>query len=608
MMRIRMSTELHRNVDDAVRALRADANVYVRAGKLVHVVNVTRDEAKQLRRIRLLEGTPLIRDMAPATLRARLTRVAQFEKLREKNGEREWVAALPSDAIVQAVHAQGEYRGLRPVLGIVEAPFLRPDGSVCQEPGYDDATGYVYVPGQRFKRVPDWPTAKQASAAFRELSEIFVDFPYVNAAHAAVPIAAILTLLARPAIEGSVPCFLFDASMRGSGKSKQEDATAIVATGRGAPRMNYPGNDEELEKVLGGYALRGAGLIVFDNVARPFGGGPLDRVLTARDTVELRVLGQSKVPTLWWLAVVLASGNNLVLCGDTARRVLKSRIEPTEEKPEARTDFRHPDLIRWVSENRARLVVAALTILRAYAVAKRPDMGCAVWGSFEEWSGLIPHAIVFAGGADPMLARPAHDAEVDPDAAALACFVEELPRLDPEGKGMTSKEIIAALYHDEPDTGAFDDLREAIETWCPTKPGIPPSTRKLGTKLATYRGHVVGGAKLESTSAKAGVERWHVVPLAKTRAPAPRPNDPPNPPNPPRPATAGAAQGRPFQVLAGGAGQDKQGTRASPPRSRAPAPNARRRSPLGGGDALKDENAAPAADANGQVHPTETQP
>ncbi len=45
---------------------------------------------------------------------------------------------------------------------------------------------------------------------------------------------------------------------------------------------------------------------------------------------------------------------------------------------------------------RPRLVRAALTLLRAWVVAGRPDMGLPLWGSFEEWSRVVPAALVFA--------------------------------------------------------------------------------------------------------------------------------------------------------------------------------------------------------------------
>jgi hypothetical protein len=262
---------------------------------------------------------------------------------------------------------------------------LRPDGKIVQTPGYDSSTKYLYMPGEKFPEVFDEKaTQENAKWAFKFLSECFEDFPYVSDAHRAVPIAAVLTLVARPAILGSIPAVLFDASTRGSGKTLQTDAIATIATGRGAPRMNYTSDDVELEKILAGYALRGSSFICLDNIPsmRPFGGGPMDRVITARDDVELRILGATKIVTLPWRALIMATGNNIGFHGDTSRRVLMARLEPTEEKPEQRTKFKHEDLLGWIRGQRPRLVSAALLILRAYFRAGCPNMGCTRWGSF----------------------------------------------------------------------------------------------------------------------------------------------------------------------------------------------------------------------------------
>ena len=51
--------------------------------------------------------------------------------------------------------------------------------------------------------------------------------------------------------------------------------------------------------------------------------------------------------------------------------------------------FNIPDLKAWVLLHRPELLVAALTVLRAYFVAGRPGQGLSPFGSFEAWSDLI---------------------------------------------------------------------------------------------------------------------------------------------------------------------------------------------------------------------------
>ena len=63
---------------------------------------------------------------------------------------------------------------------------------------------------------------------------------------------------------------------------------------------------------------------------------------------------------------VFATGNGLTVVGNLTRRTLRSTIDPKMEQPELREfDF---DPREWVRERLGELVVAALTVLRAYLV------------------------------------------------------------------------------------------------------------------------------------------------------------------------------------------------------------------------------------------------
>lgn len=504
---VQWGVDLHRVTDDAVGALaKNDPGVYQRDGALVHVVTVPEPDGFVAR------GTPTVRTLPNPTLRERMSRSMRWERFDGRSEE--WRPCLPPDAAVSAVSSRGEWPGVRPLTGILEAPSLRPDGTIIEAEGYDDSTGYLHRPSARFESIKPCPTPDDARQALATLSEPFADFPWASPAGKSAMIASILTMLARPAIAGSCPAFVVDANTRGSGKSLAADIAAIVATGRGASRMSWPPDDIELEKVLGAYALRAATLVCFDNITRAFGGGPLDRCLTAEDKVELRVLGKSEVPSMRWRTVVLATGNNVVLFSDTSRRVLLARLESPEENPENRTGFKHEDLRTWVRQNRPRLVAAALTILRAYIVADRPNMGTATWGSFEAWSQLIPPALVYAGAVDPLAARPVAMGREDAEKEALEALIEGWERLAPEG-GISTRDIVRRLYTREQLNGEappddFDGLREAIEHFAPARPGAAPSARTLGTALGKIRRRVVAGKTLDARVLR-GNNLWFVT-------------------------------------------------------------------------------------------------
>jgi len=510
-------------VAEVVGVLAKSPNVFVRSGSLVSVSGGDPTKPDSLERrakdpddAERLRDEPRLVPYTAATLRLRLsplvtcTRAAMVQKVATR------VPCRFPDDIIRAVLEGADDVSIPTIDGIASTTFLRPDGTLCDDPGFDRATRYFLTRDAARPRVPSAPTHEQACEALATLEGVFCDFPYVNRAHAMVPIAAILTLLARPAIRGAVPGFCFDASVRGSGKSLQGDGVAIIATGRASGRMGWPTTPEELEKVLGAYALRGATLINFDNVDTPFGGASLDRCLTAIDRVELRTLGKSETPSVAWCAVVVASGNNFVLAGDVARRLLVSRIESKLENPEHRTGFKHPRLLEWVKANRTELLTAALTILRGYVVAGRPKQPLTPWGGFEEFADLIPQAIVWAGGADVHECRPdGVGVSTDPEKANLMAVLDGWNRVT-DGVPMTAKRVLGVLYPprrpngEPPPPDGHDDLRDALEAASHAKPGFPPSPQSVGKFLLRVSGRVVGKKRLRGEKDRKGFSLWKV--------------------------------------------------------------------------------------------------
>jgi hypothetical protein len=508
---ILMVPEVHLTTEHMIRALEADPELYVRGGSLVHVIRPTETTPE------VVAGSPVSR-ACPLSYLVDRTSIHARCVTKARKGD-SWVTCPPPLPRVRAVLERGSWPGYRELKGIIEAPSLRPDGSLLDTPGHDRATGFLYEPNAKFYDVAPDPTQAEAAGCLEALAEVFCDFPYVGPAHLSAVLASLLTLLARPAIRGSVPCFLFDASAARSGKSLQVDVVHLIATGRAATRMTYPELDEELEKVLSGYAIRGASTVNFDNVARAFGGAALDKCITAIDTVDLRLLGASTMVTYDWRAVVFASGNNVSCRGDMLARVLSPRLESSADNPEQRDDFRHPNLRAWVLEHRPRLVHAALTILRGYVAAGRPDMKCARWGGFEAWAALIPHALVWAGAADPMGARRGLEGDDDPVRVASSALVDGWASMCSRMSwllGANVRQALALLYPSrhpneptEPD--GYDPLREALETLTGAKPGVTPGARQVGEALRRQKGRPFGGRKLIAEQVKSEGARWRVI-------------------------------------------------------------------------------------------------
>jgi putative DNA primase/helicase len=237
---------LPRMVRDAFAALSADPDLFQRVGVLVTIAREPqRPEAEPRRRgVALPPNTPKIAAMHYPTLLERAATFAEWEVYSQRRDT--YVRANPDRTVVSVLLDRPEKPGIRVLDSIMEAPFLRPDGTIVQQAGYDPATACLYLPSDDFPPISEHPTRSDAEAALIELREPFADFPFRAGADRDVPIAAVLTLLARPAIDGSVPLFLFDASTRGSGKSLLTDCIATIVTGRAAPRMSMPADPDGL--------------------------------------------------------------------------------------------------------------------------------------------------------------------------------------------------------------------------------------------------------------------------------------------------------------------------------------------------------------------------
>ncbi len=396
-----------------------------------------------------------------------------------------------------------------PVLaGVIGAPTLRPDGSILDQPGYDQATGLLFDPqGAVFPKVPQSPTREDAAVALKKLVDLVATFPFVSVADRAVALSGLLTAVVRQALP-TAPMHAFSAPTAGSGKSLCVDLCAILATGRECGVLAQGRTEEETEKRLGAALLGGSPVISLDNCRLPVGGDLLCQLLT-QTTVRPRILGRSEAPEVPTAALVAATGNNLVIEGDMTRRTLLCRIDPQVERPEERKFDFHP--VAKMKAARGEYVVAALTVLRAYHVAGRPQQATPL-GSFAEWSRTVRDALLWLGEADATETMSI-TREMDPQLDALTSLLVQWR--DTLGQGSyTSREIVAAAYETRPteDGGTAllrADLREALMVVAGD--GRVVTTRRLGRWLTSSSGRIVGGMQISKGPLRDGIGTWQLT-------------------------------------------------------------------------------------------------
>lgn len=393
----------------------------------------------------------------------------------------------------EQIHARHSWVGIPEITGVTNCPVMRPDGSILDENGFDPQTGLFAVLPDDQPKVAENLTQEDAKEAADELLETVCDFPFATREHQAAFVAALLTPLAREAYQGSTgPLFLFDANTRGAGKSLLADLISLIVTGTEATRFTAPINDEEARKRITALVEAADRIVLIDNIAGRFGSPSLDAALTGTVWKDRR-LGHTALVEAPLRMTWLASGNNVILGADTARRVCHIRLESPLEHPEDRQGFRYPNIRQHVTEKRSRLIAAALTILRAYVVAGRPDMKLKPWGSFEGWSGLVRNAIVFAGLADPGETRDELRETADSEAVSLRAMIEAMQAIDPECTGLSASDLIAIGRRQRGDDFTPEQCEElaiAIEELC-GRPIEKVGARNVGNALSHFRGRVI---------------------------------------------------------------------------------------------------------------------
>jgi hypothetical protein len=394
----------------------------------------------------------------------------------------------------------GQWR-LRKLSSIVTTPFLRPDGSICDRPGYDSATGVLYKPdpATNFPPIPPEPSRADATAARDELKQLIKDFPFVAGADMSVALSAILTALDRHAMP-TAPLHAFSSPVPGTGKSLLVDVVALLATGRPMPVIAQGRTEEELEKRLGAALLAGDIVISIDNCAHPLESTFLCQVLTQQQ-VSVRILGQSRNVRIPVASTIFATGNNLSIVGDLGRRVLVSSLDAGCERPEERRF--ETDVAETARSHRGRLVVAALTVLRAWHVTT-DRVELQTFGGFEDWSHRIRKPLVWLGEADPCITlSQARSSDAERDALEAVLTQWEL-HLGTQS-GFTLQEVIAQAMKDQ---DFYTALRSVAESRGAA--GIVSNDR-LGRWLKTNEGKIVNGLKLKKVGRSRGYPIWKLT-------------------------------------------------------------------------------------------------
>lgn len=369
-------------------------------------------------------GQPFIEALNWISMRSMLADAALFYK--SEGGTGIFPPRPLAEDLCVCDHAQGAFPALD---GIVGAPVVRPDGTICVTPGYDEQSRTIYAPPPSFvlPAVPPSPTAEQIALAKNVLLEVTVDFQFETRADETNFFAFLLTPLIRQLVD-VVPLAAVDSPTSGAGKSLLTDVVSVVATGEVCAVIPPPTTTEEWGKLLPALLDSGRTFICFDNLHDVLRSAALEATLT-KPFLQFRQLGQTKERIVRNCAVWCATGNNLTVSRDAVRRCYRIRIDPRCAQPHLRKNFTHPNLVEYVKAERGNLMAALLTLVCGWFAAGKPGFKATALGTFTAWKDVAGGILRHAGFADFLANQRSLYSEMDTESEEWERFLLRLEEI-----------------------------------------------------------------------------------------------------------------------------------------------------------------------------------
>jgi len=471
--------------------------IFQRAGQLVRIITEA-IKPKIKNDIKRPEDALVITSVDAIHLAEVLSKVAKWEKYDQRLND--WKPKDCPDKVAKTLLARREW-DLPVLAGIIQAPTLRPDGSILEIPGYDKETGLYFNPGQtQFQSIKSKPTKDDAWIGLQSLLYLIKEFPFENEESRSVEISGILTAIIRRSIP-TAPLHGFTAPKMANGKSLLTDVIGQIANGKDNAVLSQAESETEEKKRLLAVLAEGDLIVCYDNVEKPFGSPALCSVLSQTEYKD-RILGSTKNISVPTNALFLATGNNLTFVGDITTRTILCTLNAQCERPEERKF--ELDLRSYIPNHRSELVHAALTILRAYIVAGRPKQPITPFGRFEEWSDLVRSAIVWIGMEDPCKTRKEIE-NTDPVRLAIKTLFSAWFAVF-DNTPIKVKTII---------DNNSEELKEALSAFLQDSNSSNKGI-SLGRKLENYNKRIEGGFQLERMSMYQGSATWRIVKMENT--------------------------------------------------------------------------------------------
>jgi hypothetical protein len=327
-------------------------------------------------------------------MRHLLAQEIRFQKLEKEAG---FAPAYPPDQVITNMLVVAEPPPYPRIRRLVSAPVFAPDGTLIITPGFHAVAGVYYAPTPGFilKPISTIPSAAELVQARQVIEdELLVDFCFVSEADKAHAIALLLLFFARDLIDGDLPLHLILKPEVGTGAGKLADACMIPALGGRQGVITDCDDEDEWRKRITAVLLEAPEAVLLDNITK-INSHQLAALFTSKTWID-RILGMTRMVTLPADMPWVATGNNPEIGYDLVRRIVSIQLDAKLADPTTRSGFKH-ELPKWVIEQRADVVWAALTLIQHWIANGRKPFTGKIVASFEQWSAVMGGILEAAG-------------------------------------------------------------------------------------------------------------------------------------------------------------------------------------------------------------------
>jgi len=457
------------------------------------------------------DGPAQIRRMTPLQLSKRVDKSYHVIRRQGKNKSVIKEEIFPEAVAQRSMSLVDELPNLKNLRMVTHTPVIRADGTVLDAPGFDEASGVLYLPerGLYVEPVPRDPSRVELKDAAELVLSIYEDFPFVSDHDRANYLGCLFIPLIRSLVPPPYKMLIIGAPQRGSGKSLLAELMRTIHGG--VFRSEIPREEDERRKVITSILdSTSAPVVQFDNVTGVLRSSTMDGLLTSATWSDRR-LGVNvnlELPNdrLW-----IATGNNVHIGGDLERRVLWCTINARMEKPELRPaeSFHIQHIDHWVREHRGEVIHALLVMVRAWAAAGMKREKDPTSDSFGPLVAVLRGIMAHAGIEGELGHQSSAPIHVDPDAEEHMEFIHAVERAFGTGE-WTVRDLLDKVsdFADEDEGIRGDELPGDVSSMLKMKQGS--AVKSLGRWLGYRKDRVVDGRVIQSRGDGKSALRWHL--------------------------------------------------------------------------------------------------